>query len=402
MKLISVTLLMFFSCLILTAQEKELFYGKVIDADTKRPIETVAIYGPSSNTISNRGGEFEIKSKYGEDLTISHLSYHIQIINTAGLPATIELKSKIFELPEVVIVPQETIIRELKKVWDKYDKLLKGKKDKEFPELAHYYRQLTFNNDTCVEYIESFLSAPTSIRLHSLSLQEGRYAKIKKDSVVVGFINYFMYSLVTPFSPGKAKSKSIIAPLCADFEKYYKVSINRVISPNQADEVTVYDFELIDILKFADPIFLTGLLYVRTNDRSIMRAELKSDKFGLNFTLGSSTKEAHSIIISYQEKDNYFPIVESIQANSIIDVEIQGIIYNMNIQSTLLATEYAFKKRGNRLKQKDFLFNQVMKSKHNQEFWDSNPVVKRTEIEQQILDDFNREGYFGTVNFEGK
>jgi len=400
MKRINVILLMLFSCVLLMAQEKEIFYGKIIDAETKRPIETVAIYSPSSNTISNRDGEFEIKSKYGEDLTVSHLSYYSKIINTAGLPATIELTPKVYELAEVVILPQATMVRDLKKVRDKYLKLIKGKKDKDFPELAHYYRQLTFNNDTCVEYIESFLTSPTSFRLHSLSLQEARYAKTKKDSVL-GFINYFMFSLTTPISTQKAKGKTINTFLCEDFEKYYKLSINKVISPEQADEIIVYDFELTETGVLKDPVFLTGLLYIRTKDLSIMRAEFNSDAFGLNFTQGTSLKENHNIIITYKDKENSFPIVESVQANSIIDVEVQGRIYNMNIQSTLLSTEFAFEKKGNRLKQKDFLFNQVMKSKYNQEFWDNNPVVKRTEIEQQILDDFNREGYFGTMNFEG-
>jgi hypothetical protein len=72
----------------------------------------------------------------------------------------------------------------------------------------------------------------------------------------------------------------------------------------------------------------------------------------------------------------------------------------MNIQSTLIPTELTFDKKRKRLKFEESLFLKVLKSEYNQEFWDENSVVKRTQIEQQVLNEFNREGYFGTMNLE--
>ena len=40
----------------------------------------------------------------------------------------------------------------------------------------------------------------------------------------------------------------------------------------------------------------------------------------------------------------------------------------------------------------------VANSEYNQDFWDNNPIIKRTKIEQQVVDDFNRHGYFGSMN----
>jgi hypothetical protein len=42
-------------------QEIKNIIGKVIDAETKLPIESVAIYTPSNITISNTDGEYELK-----------------------------------------------------------------------------------------------------------------------------------------------------------------------------------------------------------------------------------------------------------------------------------------------------------------------------------------------------
>lgn len=33
--------------------------------------------------------------------------------------------------------------------------------------------------------------------------------------------------------------------------------------------------------------------------------------------------------------------------------------------------------------------------KYNNEFWNDNPIIKRTFVEQKVLDDFVKMGYFG-------
>lgn len=399
MKILNIILCMSVFGVVLTAQEKENYSGKIIDSETKQPIELVAVYTNSANTISNADGEYELKSERDVNVTFSHISYYAQTIHSQDLPDIIELKPKIFELSEIIIIPQEAIIKELKEVWNNYNKHLKGKKDKDFPKSTYYYRQLTFNNDTCVEYIESFFTAPASVRLNTLSLQEGRYARIKRDSIF-WFKNYYNYSRLSPVSLKNAETKTINSLLCKDFEKYYNVSINKIISSDQSDEIRVYEFQPKGENMIKNSIFLSGLLYVRTEDQTIIQVELHTNSLGLTSSNVSIFNENHKIVISYRTASSAFPVVESVKVKSSIDAKINGQKYNMNIQSTLLSVEYAFNKKGNRLKYRDVLSHQVMTSEYNQEFWDQNPIVKRTKIEQQILNDFNREGYFGTMNLE--
>ena len=72
----------------------------------------VAIYAPSGNTITNTDGEYELKCNEDETISFSHVSYRTQQISVQNLPAIIEMKPKIFELAEIIVVPQEDIINE--------------------------------------------------------------------------------------------------------------------------------------------------------------------------------------------------------------------------------------------------------------------------------------------------
>lgn len=384
----------------LTSQGQTTFTGKIIDSETKEPIPLVTIRSSSVYTITNTEGEFEILPKQAdEQISFAHISYHSQQFDYGKIPEIIELQPKTFELAEVIITPRETIVKELKEVWNKYIALTKGKKDKDFPESTFYYRQLMSNNDLYIEYIECFFTAPTTVSVQNMSLQEGRFARIKKDSLPY-FTNYFYLSQIPPFSRKKAqKKKELNTFLCEDFEEHYEIQMHQIISSGQENEVKVYEF----IPKYPvwedNSYFFAGKLYIRTKDLAIIRAEIKPVSMGVTFDRKTQViSEDHSFIISYRDGITTYPIVESVQALSTIRVMRSQKENVMHIQSILFANDYTFDKKGIKVKQKDHLLKEVINSKYNQEFWDNNPVVKRTKIEQRVLDDFNRLGYFGTMN----
>lgn len=403
MKYIKVSFLLiipFVGAMPLTSQEQAPFTGKTIDSETKEPIPLVTIQSSTVYTITNIDGEFDILPKQADkQISFTHISYHSQQFDHGKIPEIIELKPKTFELAEVIITPRETIVKELKEVWNKYMTLTKGKKDKDFPESTFYYRQLMSINDLYIEYIECFFTAPTTVSVQNMSLQEGRFARIKKDSLPY-FTNYFYFSQIPPFSRKKAqKKKELNTFLCEDFEEHYEIHMHQIISPGQENEVKVYEF----IPKYPiwedNSYFFAGKLYIRSKDLAIIRAEIKPVAMGLRFDRKTQViSENHSFIISYREGITTYPIVESVQALSTIKLLREQKENVMHIQSILFANDYAFDKRGIKVKQKDHLLKEVINSKYNQEFWDNNPVVKRTKVEQQVLDDFNRLGYFGTMN----
>ena len=383
----------------LTAQDIT-YTGKIIDADTKAPIPLVTIHSLSTYTITNTDGEFEIHPQQaGEQISISHISYHPQQLNSNLLPETIELKPKTFELTEVIVTPREALVKDLKEVWNKYMALTKGKKDKDFPESTFYYRQLTSVNESYTEYIECFFTAPTTVSVQNMSLQEGRFARVKKDSLPY-FTNYFYFSQIPPFSREKAqKKKALNTFLCADFDEHYEIHMHQAISPGQEDEVNVYEF----IPKYPvwenNAFFFAGKLYIRVKDKVIIRAEIKPVSMGVTFDRKTKViSEDHIFIITYRDGVISYPIIESVQATTTLKLLRNQKENTMHMQSLLFANDYTFDKKGKKIKYKDHLLQEVIHSKYDQTFWDNNPVVKRTKVEQQVLNDFNKAGYFGTMN----
>ncbi|MDR2918970.1 MAG: carboxypeptidase-like regulatory domain-containing protein [Tannerella sp.] len=384
----------------LFSQEPATFTGKIIDSETKEPIPLVTIQSSTVYTITNTDGEFDIQPKQvDEQISFTHISYHSQKLDYSKISEIIELKPKTFELAEITITPREMIIKELKEVWNKYMALTKDKKNKEFPESTFYYRQLTSNDNLYTQYIECFFTAPTTICVLNMSLQEGRFAWVNRDDMT-HITNYFYNSQVAPFSRKKAEYKNILnAFLCADFEDHYEVYLHQTISPRQDDEVRVYEFIPIHATAKNNTLFMGGKAFVRTKDRAIIRAEVKLPTMGLVFDKKTKiTNEDHTFIISYREGVTSYPIVESVQASSKINLSRDGKNRVMQIKSILFANDYTFDQKGKKINQKDNLLKEVINSKYNQEFWDNNPIVKRTKVEQQVLDDFNKEGYFGTMN----
>jgi len=384
----------------LIAQNIEIYTGKIIDAETKIPIPLVTIQSTSIYTITNLDGEFEIQPKQpDEQILFTHISYHPQQLSGTQLPGVIELKPKTFELAEVTITPRETLVKELKEVWNKYMALTKGKKDKDFPESTFYYRQLTSVDESYTEYIECFFTAPTTVSIQNMSLQEGRFAQIKK-SAIPHITNYFYLSRIPPFSREKAQYKGALNTfLCEDFEDHYEIYLNRIISSKQEDEIKVYEFIPEHSILEKKAIFLTGKLFIRTKDHAIIRAEITPETMGITF--GNKAKvldEKHIFILTYRDGVTTYPIVESVHTTAKITISQKNEEKTMHINSILFANDYIFDKKGKKIKQKDFLLKEVINSKYNQEFWDNNPIVKRTRIEQQVLNDFNKEGYFGTMN----
>ena len=179
-KLISTTILCGFSALMMAQQTVTAY---LLDSETKKPIDLVAVVSSTSYTITNTEGGFTLKADTNDMIQLSHISYLTQNIPIRQLNDTIFLQPKVHELQEIVVVPRAVIVRELTAVWDKYNRLLKNKKDKDFLEQTFYYRQLTRNDELHTEYMECFFTAPTTIGVKTLSLQEGRFARIKKDSI---------------------------------------------------------------------------------------------------------------------------------------------------------------------------------------------------------------------------
>lgn len=85
--------------------QNALISGKIIDAETKLPIEGVTIKVQGTNTVtqSDENGAFLIKAKIGQTLSVTHIGYLHQQIKLTENSIVISLKSIATQLDEVVV-----------------------------------------------------------------------------------------------------------------------------------------------------------------------------------------------------------------------------------------------------------------------------------------------------------
>jgi hypothetical protein len=394
-KLIITIILYGFSSLI-TAQEA--ISAHIIDAETRQPIDLVSVVSSVSGTITNREGGFIVRADSTDYLEISHISYLSQTIPVEQLGDTVFLQPQIYELAEFIIMPREVIVRELTAVWEKYNNLLRGKRERDSPIQTFYYRQLTQNEGIYVEYMEAFFTAPTTIYVTSLTMHEGRYARVRDPGFSAATVSLFTYAHMSPFSPREARTRHALNPLLVkDFERYYDLSISRIIAPDSDDEVVVYNFKPYGELIGVRAAVLTGQLYVRTKDRAIVRMDASTRATQVpQFT--NRADQIHTYTITFRDGIASYPVVESIRVDAEYFHFRDGQPRYTKIYATLYAIDTPMGSRGRRVRYDQSLQHQVINSRYNQEFWNNNPFIMRTSVEQRVLDDFNRAGYFGSMN----
>lgn len=83
-------------------------YGKVIDAESKQPIPgvVVKILGTTHSVATNSNGEFNFITgqKFPYTISISSVGYEKTELKVSGSPVTIELKSSVAQLGDVIVV----------------------------------------------------------------------------------------------------------------------------------------------------------------------------------------------------------------------------------------------------------------------------------------------------------
>ena len=372
----------------------------ILDSETRKPIEWASVVTSTETTITNSEGVFTLKTTdTNGSIKFSHVNYIEQNINIRQLSDTIFLKSKVYELATVYVLPQSVVIRDLKAVWNKYDKIFSKMRTRDIPNKTFYYRQLTQNDDMYTEYMECFFTARTTVGVRSLFLQNGRFASIKNDSIY-SFTDFYDLSRIHPFTEKRtAAERDIIPFLTKDFEKYYDVRLDHVISPDNENEIKVYSFTPGPEMKKVYGIIISGLLYVRTKDSSIVRMDANAQDIGVIGSLNLAD-ETYYFTVTYRDGTESYPLVESVRCEAEIVYQRNEQVHQINVHSLLFATDLPVESGGKQMKDGDFLLKEVSESEYNQKFWDDNQFIQRTSIEQRVVDEFNRQGYFGTMKFD--
>ena len=384
------------------AQEAEKLTGRVIDAKTKQPISAVHIEYQKSgvSTITNSEGEFLIaKADESDYLVFTHISYVSRKVSSQEVFFDIVMEESAVFLPEatVVSVPVDTIV---KNVWDKYYAIYKANEKEKRNKKNHtfFYRQVTQTDTIYNEFIEGFFLGKSTYGVSDLELAKGRSASVKitEEEFALSLSNFFHQSCARPFhDKNPPPNKSIVNVfLQPNASELYNISLDRIMESNELGNIYVFTYIPKDTI--AEKYIFTGKLFVRKTDLAILRFEAELFNMGINDNdIIKMVKVVNKIEADYKYYDLNYPIIESVKCFATIDLMHKNKMHKVKISSTLFLVEYDAGKSGKKLKQKTNLLETIMKSKFDADFWDNNPIIKRTALEDKIIEFFKNRNIIG-------
>jgi len=375
--------------------------GIVIDGGTQQPIPYVHVFSEKLEiaTITNQEGKFIFKkAEKNVELTFSHISYksykvifkeNEQFLNVSLLPNEILLS-------EVIINDRAYEIA--KKALEKYRKNTTIHFGKSF------YRQTTTNGDKPTEYIETFNDVSfSSSGVEKYRIYQSRFAKLKSDAdnLHMSFSN-FSY-LAFGFKIFTNLDKTILKPFNVNHFDRFSYSIKNYFEKDGV-KYALLEYKPLDSLNrdFFHGSFTVNLLTNSVvNFDACTRSNLGADTLAFvkdGKTVNKIIATNHSFLWSIHFSDlSEGILLEYINVMGSFDWMKGEKLETTKLRSTLIVFERDSRnKKG--LKEPDIKQNDiaaVKKIRYNPKFWKDNPVVKRTQSEEDIISHFEKSNSFG-------
>lgn len=374
------------------------FEATVVDARSREPLPFASVYaGKASSTITNSVGVFSVQCDSAEVLRVSYVGYKTQHIACSRLPAVLALEPIEQQIGEVVVLPYplkkfiRSVTKETLRQLQKY-----GKRQSQF-----FYRQTAFSDTTCYELVEAFLTGQPAVSLRNLQLTKGRYAGIRPDSTrsYSFYGNFFTFSQIDLASrkewPGWNDD---IVPLFRNYQRFYDVDYE--IIGNAPDRLIALHFEPKPEVK--RPI-VSGTIYVDEQTLHVRKLEgrgcnvrvLHTDQMLGADSVVRSVKTLYDtsfdFIVNMTEERGFVEVQSVYVAEQHLqDGELQltrSILFNVG--------ERQGRGREAQLQFGDDLHRRIEQQDYDPEFWRKNETVRRTPMEQAVLQLFEHHRLFG-------
>lgn len=389
-----------FTCLIGFSQR---FEGSVMDSATLRPMPYVYIFNDilEIGTITNADGKFvlPLRTEDSLEVTISHVGFMPKkIFLHKNKLVTVHLTQHTVMLHEVEVDGRANSI--VKSIFQKFISQRPVKFSKAF------YRQVTIVGDAPSEFFETFntiSSSSSGIEKHAM--YESRYARAKESSLGNPAFYYTNFSYLTfGFRLFTPKSNNIVKPFTADYIDRFDYYISKSFKSNGCEYVVIQYEPAEDVHV---PAF-TGEFTVNVTKQTLLtysastRSSLGIDSMRIK-RAGNKTQlltaDHHLFEWDFRFDDNLpdAPLA-SIHVTSSFDLHDGSNTRKVKTSSVLLVFENDVKKKKG-LREPDAAQNdieQIRKKKHDPEFWKNNPVIQRTDFEEQTIQFFEESNAFGS------
>tara|TARA_R110002073_G_scaffold15953_1_gene62048 strand:+ start:1032 stop:4934 length:3903 start_codon:yes stop_codon:yes gene_type:complete len=382
--------------------------GKIIDKVTGEIIPYCSISQVNSyiGTSSNDLGEFEIKTdSLPSQLAFTHVGYHKQTITISNTkePLVVELKPLANVLDEIVIktvgVGKNKDRYAINLAKSAYKKIQLDSEKNRNKFARAFYRQKSKNDEKYSEFAEIIYDLKYNTSgIEQWDILQGRYA-LNEESI--NNKNYTLFSrILKSFQP---QTKDLIFPLHPSLEDYYDITLDDMIAqdeskiailkftPKKGIETPIFHGEAyintstFDVLKINGTIYKDDLKLVRLNDK-----DTSKKNYQLSYDIIFKKDSTQKSVIDYIKIDQEFDYYKE-----------EKLITHMSATSNLTFFEYynptSRKKLGRQFRRKDSDWDKLNKVGYNKEFWENNPIVKRTPMEKDVIDAFEKQDAFGSI-----
>jgi len=396
MRNLFVTLLILVMPIFCFAQNQRIIEGKIINKNTNEPLAYANVYSDNGNgTISNIDGLFSLQTdSLDKMVNISFIGYETITFPINEIPNVIKLQSSSIELSEIIIRPVN-----VKELISQFIKKEKNYNSKKIQPSTFFYRQTTFTGDVCNEIIETFLKGTSTVSIGKLELQTGRYAALKGDSMhhYVCQENFFNNVRITPVHVKKPKKNMVIVPFQKDFDKYYNVSVRVLFNSKGAK---LYEMSFMPKDKIKSPI-VEGIVTINPENLILKKyeGEIRNNYLLANDDEVKLKNNSLEFLILYENKDG-ISYVKTVSLNSsfVVElpiksfhVEVNGLAFNLNDSIIVNKTN------SRKLRFKNSLLKEIAKTGYDPIFWENNPIIKRTPLEDESILIFEKSNLFGTL-----
>lgn len=374
------------------------FEATVVDAITREPLPFASIYvNAASSTITNREGGFSVSCDSTAVLRISYVGYEIMSLPCTQLSPVIALSPIEQKIQEVVVLPYplKKFIRQTTK-----ETLKQLQKFRKHPS-KFFYRQTAFNDSTCYELLESFLIGHAAVALRDLQLVKGRYAGIRSDSIhkYSFFGNFFTCSQIEFASRSDMPLYSEdIVPLFRNYQRFYDVDYD--VIGDQPDRIIVLYFE--PKPEVERPIVATTIyvdeqtLHVRKLEGQlrniiILKSENEMGPDSVPKIIKKAYRSTFDFVVNMTEEHGFTEV------QSVYVAEQHGQDEERQFTRSLLFNlgEEDSKVGEKQLMFGDNLHNCIEEQDYDADFWRQNEVVKRTPVEEAVMQLFEDKKLFG-------
>ena len=375
--------------------------GIVLNEKTGEPIPYCNISLASSyvGTASNELGEFVIDvDALPTKLIFSHLNYEkqqLEISETSDL--TIKLVPLTNILDEVVVVDSKRDKYAIELARKAFQKADQNSNKRNYGRA--FYRQKSKNGDAYSEFSEIIYDLHyTSRGIGDWEILEGRYAL---NPGGVHNKNYTLLSrLLTPLQPA---TDDLIFPLHDDFESFYDVRIVDYISSGE-EKIAVLWFKPKKSLQI--PIF-DAEVYVNTTSHDVLKivGNITHDKLKLvKLTEKKSSWKDYSISyeIAYRQDSVLTSVIDHVKIDQEFDYyKNDSLEFHTSSTSNLTFFEHytptTRKKLGGQFRKNKSDWQKLDEIGYNEKFWEDNPIVKRTPVEEEVIASFEKNEAFGSI-----